>query len=227
MTAYELSKSIEYTLLKPITTQSMVERLCEEAKNYHFACVAVNSYWVPWCAAYLQGSGVGVCTGIGFPLGATATHIKVEETRLAIDQGANEIDVVINIGRAKEGKWDMIKEELDAVIAAAKPAAVAKVILETCYLSDAEKRAICMIATECGADYVKTSTGFGTAGANREDVKLMRSVVGDRAKVKASGGIKTLDDALAMLDAGAVRLGTSNAVVIMEEFEQWMKLKGI
>ena len=235
MTKEELAKSIEYTLLKPTVTGEMIVRLCGEARQYHFACVAVNLCWVPLCAKLLKGSGVSVCTGIGFPLGTTATAIKVEETRLAIAQGANEVDVVINIGRVKEGDWKYVQDELAAIAAVAKPAAVKsatakpdvvkpattlKVILETCYLTDAEKVEVCKAALACGADYVKTSTGFGTAGAKVEDVRLMRATVGSRMKVKASGGIKTLDDALALLDAGAVRLGTSSGVSIMEEFER-------
>ncbi len=252
MTKEELAKSIEYTLLKPTATSSMIAKLCEEARQYHFACVAVNLCWVPLCAELLKGSGVSVCTGIGFPLGTTATEIKVEETKLAIAQGANEVDVVINIGKAKEGDWKYVHDELAAIAAVAKsavrpatepaatlagaistavrpasaqrtvahPAAILKVILETCYLTDAEKVEVCKAALACGADYVKTSTGFGTAGAKVEDVRLMHATVGSRMKVKASGGIKTLDDALALLDAGAVRLGTSSGVSIMEEFER-------
>lgn len=227
MTKEELAKSIEYTLLKPTTTKRMILLLCEEARQYHFACVAVNLCWVPLCAELLKDSGVSVCTGIGFPLGTTATAIKVEETKLAIAQGANEVDVVINIGWAKDGDWVAVREELAAIAAVAKPAtksaiaqpaAILKVILETCYLTDAEKIEVCRVALACGADYVKTSTGFGTAGATVEDVRLMRAVVGLNMKVKASGGIKTLDDARALLDAGAARLGTSSGVSIMEEF---------
>jgi len=233
MTKEELAKSIEYTLLKPTATGAMIAKLCEEARQQRFACVAVNVCWVPLCAELLKGSGVSVCTGIGFPLGTTATAIKVEETRLAIAQGANEVDVVINIGKAKEGDWKYVRDELAAIAAAAEPAAAQpantesaaaqpaatlKVILETCYLTDAEKVEACKIALACGADYVKTSTGFGTAGAKVEDVRLMRATVGSRMKVKASGGIKTLGDALALLDAGAARLGTSSGVSIMEEF---------
>lgn len=220
MNKEELAKSIEYTLLKPTTTGAMIEKLCEEARQYHFACVAVNLCWVPLSAKLLKGSDVSVCTGIGFPLGTTATAIKVEETRLAIAQGAQEVDVVINIGKAKEGDWKYVQDELVAIAAVAKPAATMKVILETCYLTDYEKVEVCKAALACGADYVKTSTGFGTAGAKVEDVRLMRATVGSRMKVKASGGIKTLDDALALLNAGADRLGTSSGVSIMEEFAQ-------
>lgn len=223
MTKEELAKSIEYTLLKPTATAPMITKLCEEARQYHFACVAVNLCWVPLCARLLKGSGVSVCTGIGFPLGATATAIKVEEAKLAIAQGAREVDVVINIGKAKEGDWKAVQDELMAIAAVAKPLATMKVILETCYLTDAEKIEVCKAALACGADYVKTSTGFGAAGATIEDVKLMRSTLGTKMKVKASGGIKTLDDALALLEAGAARLGTSSGVSIMEEFARRAK----
>ena len=218
MTSEELAKSIEYTLLKPTATTGMIEQLCAEARQYYFACVAVNLCWVPLCAKLLKGSGVAVCTGIGFPLGTTATKIKVAETKLAIEQGASEIDMVINIGKAKEGDWKFVEDELAEVALVAKPAATMKVILETCYLTDIEKIKICESALACGADFVKTSTGFGTAGAKVEDIELMSRVVGSRMKVKAAGGIKTLDDALAMLGAGAVRLGTSSGITIMEDF---------
>jgi deoxyribose-phosphate aldolase len=222
-TIEELEKSIEYTLLKPTATKAMIEQLCEEAAQYRFASVAVNPFWVPLCSEKLKNSGVNVCTGIGFPLGANASDIKVAEAKLAVSQGAREVDVVVNIGKAKEGDWSTVKEDIAAVVSAVKPAAVVKVILEACYLTDGEKIAVCRAALESGADYVKTSTGFGPGGATVDDVRLMKSVVGDKMKTKAAGGIRTLDDALAMLAAGADRLGTSNGVTIMNEFRRRFK----
>jgi deoxyribose-phosphate aldolase len=218
ITIEKLAKSIEYTLLKPTTTRSMVEQLCDEAREYNFASVAVNPFWVPLCAEKLSGSSVAVCTGIGFPLGANATDTKVGEARLAIAQGAREVDVVINIGKAKEGDWRSVMEDISAVVSAAKPIATVKIILETCYLTDAEKIEACDSALRSGADYVKTSTGFGPQGATIEDVKLMKLTVGSQMKIKAAGGIKTLDDALMLLEAGADRIGTSNGVSIMKEY---------
>ncbi len=180
----------------------------------NFACVAVKSLLGSAVRHAFEGSGVSVCTGIGFPLGAHGYRNQVEEAKLAIAQGASEDDVVINIGKAKEGDWKAVQEELMAVAAVAKPLATMKVILETCYLTDAEKIEVCKAALACGADYVKTSTGFGTAGATIEDVKLMRSTVGTKMKVKASGGIKTLVDAICTASMPARHaLGTSNGVI--------------
>jgi len=218
-TIEEITQSIEYTLLKPTTTRTMIENLCEEAKYYKFASVAINPYWVPLSAKILKDSEVAVCTGIGFPLGANTTEIKAAEAKLAVQQGAKEIDLVINIGKAKEGDWAAVENDIAAIVQASRPAIV-KVIIEACYLTDEEKVLACKAALNCGADFVKTSTGFGTSGATIEDVKLMRATVGEAMRVKAAGGIRTLKDAIAMLDAGADRIGTSHGVAIVKEFEK-------
>ncbi len=223
ITIEELARSIEYTLLKPTVTKEMIELLCEEAKQYQFASVAVNPFWVSLCSKKLEGSEVAVCTGIGFPLGANTTEIKVEEAKRAVMQGAKEVDVVINIGKAKEGDWSAVREDIAAVVAAVKPAAVVKIILEACYLTDDEKIMASKAALESGADYVKTSTGFGSGGATIDDIRLMKSVVGNRMKIKAAGGIRRLDDAMAFLEAGADRIGTSNGVSIVNEFKRRFK----
>ncbi|GAB6277531.1 MAG: deoxyribose-phosphate aldolase [Rectinema sp.] len=223
ITIEELARSIEYTLLKPTVTKEMIELLCEEAKQYQFASVAVNPFWVSLCSKKLEGSEVAVCTGIGFPLGANTTEIKVEEAKRAVMQGAKEVDVVINIGKAKEGDWSVVREDIAAVVAAVKPAAVVKIILEACYLTDDEKIMASKAALESGADYVKTSTGFGSGGATIDDIRLMKSVVGNRMKIKAAGGIRRLDDAMAFLEAGADRIGTSNGVSIVNEFKRRFK----
>ncbi|SLM17961.1 Deoxyribose-phosphate aldolase [uncultured spirochete] len=223
ITIEELARSIEYTLLKPTVTKEMIELLCEEAKQYQFASVAVNPFWVSLCSKKLEGSEVAVCTGIGFPLGANTTEIKVVEAKRAVMQGAKEVDVVINIGKAKEGDWSVVREDIAAVVAAVKPAAVVKIILEACYLTDDEKIMASKAALESGADYVKTSTGFGSGGATIDDIRLMKSVVGNRMKIKAAGGIRRLDDAMAFLEAGADRIGTSNGVSIVNEFKRRFK----
>ncbi len=223
ITIEELARSIEYTLLKPTVTKEMIELLCEEAKQYQFASVAVNPFWVSLCSKKLEGSEVVVCTGIGFPLGANTTEIKAAEAKRAVMQGAKEVDVVINIGKAKEGDWSAVREDIAAVVAAVKPAAVVKIILEACYLTDDEKIMASKAALESGADYVKTSTGFGSGGATIDDIRLMKSVVGNRMKIKAAGGIRRLDDAMAFLEAGADRIGTSNGVSIVNEFKRRFK----
>ncbi|MEN6318031.1 MAG: deoxyribose-phosphate aldolase [Rectinema sp.] len=223
ITIEELARSIEYTLLKPTVTKEMIELLCEEAKQYQFASVAVNPFWVSLCSKKLEGSEVAVCTGIGFPLGANTTEIKAAEAKRAVMQGAKEVDVVINIGKAKEGDWSAVREDIAAVVAAVKPAAVVKIILEACYLTDDEKIMASKAALESGADYVKTSTGFGSGGATIDDIRLMKSVVGNRMKIKAAGGIRRLDDAMAFLEAGADRIGTSNGVSIVNEFKRRFK----
>lgn len=212
-----LARKIEYTLLKPTVTQQMIEVLCDEALQYGFACVAVNPYWVSLCAQRLKSSTVGICTGIGFPLGASTTSNKITEAQEALLEGATDIDVVINIGRAKEGNWRMVTDELARVVRAIKPKGIAKIIIEACYLTEEEKIAACHAALESGADYVKTSTGFGTAGATPEDVALIYREVHGRARIKAAGGIKTLEDALTLINAGADRIGTSSGVSIIQQ----------
>lgn len=213
-TSAEIAKTIDHTLLKATATEKAVREICSEARAYGFATVCVNPCWVPVCAEELAGSGVGVCTVIGFPLGANTSAVKAEEARIAVSQGASEIDMVINLGRAKAGDWKAVQEDIRAVVKASGSAPV-KVILETCYLSDEEKVAACKASAAAGAKFVKTSTGFGTGGATVEDVALMKRTVGDALRVKASGGIRTRSDALAVLQAGADRIGASAGIAIV------------
>ena len=211
----QMAKTIDHTLLKATATKEQITKLCEEAKKFNFASVCINSSYVPLCAKLLKGSGVEVCTVIGFPLGACTTATKVFETKDAVQKGADEVDMVINVGLLKSGDFDAVYEDIKAVVDAAS-GKTTKVIIETCYLTDEEKRKACELAKKAGATFVKTSTGFGTGGATVEDVKLMRSVVGKEMKVKASGGIRSTEDAIKMLEAGADRLGTSAGIAIME-----------
>ena len=216
-----LAKTIDHTLLKAIGTADQVRELCIEAKKYGFASVCVNPTWVPLCARELSGSDVMVCTVIGFPLGANSSEIKASEAKLAVAQGAKEVDMVINLGLAKAGDWKGVEEDIRSVVAAAAPAkSTVKVIIETCYLTDAEKVKACEAAMRAGANFVKTSTGFGTGGATPEDVRLMKKTVGDKLKVKASGGIRSYHDAILMLDAGADRIGASSGVAIVSELPE-------
>ena len=208
-----LAKYIDHTILKAPAAQSDIERLCKEAAQYGFASVCVNPFWVPFCVKLLKGGGVAVCTVVGFPLGANTTAAKVFETESAVKQGAGEIDMVINIGALKSGMFDAVEEDIKAVRAASKNK-ILKVIIETSYLTDEEKIKVCKISAACGADFVKTSTGFSDKGATVQDVRLMARA--GAVKVKASGGIKTKEDALKMIDAGAVRIGTSSGIQIVE-----------
>lgn len=207
---------IDHTILAPQATKEDVERLCKEAMEYGFHSVCVNSSFVYYCARLLKDSGVAVCTVIGFPLGAMSTAGKTAEAEQAIRDGASELDMVIHIGMIKSGDWEYVKQDISSVVEAAKGRAIVKVILETCLLTDDEKVKACRICKECGADFVKTSTGFSKGGATIEDVALMRRTVGSGMGVKASGGIRSLEDAQAMVEAGAVRLGTSSGVAIMQ-----------
>jgi deoxyribose-phosphate aldolase len=208
---------IDHTSLKPEATEADVRQLCAEAKQYGFATVCVNPHWVKLAAVELAGTEVRVCTVVGFPLGANATETKVFETILAIEQGAREIDMVINIGELKSGNGAFVGGDIRAVAEAAHSRGViVKVILETALLDDAEKTAACRLAQLAGADFVKTSTGFGPGGATAEDVALMRRAVGTQMGVKASGGIRTLEDLKKMVAAGASRIGASAGVRIAE-----------
>ena len=207
-----LASYIDHTLLKPTAVKADILRLCEEAKQYHFASVCVNPCWVALCADVLKGTGVKVCTVIGFPLGANTSEIKAQEAALAIKQGAEEVDMVINIGALKEGNTDYVYNDILAVRKASQ-GKVLKVIIETSYLTDEEKKTVCRLAAKAGADFVKTSTGFSSAGATAEDVKLMKESSG--IKVKASGGVRTKEDALKMIEAGASRLGASAGIKIV------------
>ncbi len=215
--APSIAKLIDHTLLRPEATREGILQLCSEARDYNFASVCVNAYWVPLAASQLEGSQVKVCTVVGFPLGATSTAAKVGETEAALRAGAQEIDMVQNIG-ALLGDDDRAVEEEIALVAAAshRAGAIVKVILETALLSDDQKIVACRLAQMAGADFVKTSTGFGPSGATVQDVELMRRTVGPTMGVKASGGIRTLDDALKMLAAGATRIGASASVKIVE-----------
>ena len=207
-----LASYIDHTLLKPVATKADILKLCEEAKQYHFASVCVNPCWVSLCAEVLKGTGVNVCTVIGFPLGANTSEIKAQEAALAIKQGATEVDMVINIGALKEGNTDYVYQDILAVRKASE-GKILKVIIETSYLTDEEKKTVCKLAAKAGADFVKTSTGFSNAGATAEDVKLMKEASG--IKVKASGGVRTREDALKMIEAGASRLGASAGIKIV------------
>jgi len=219
-TAAEIAATIDHTLLKATATEKAIRDLCAEARRYSFASVCVNPCWVPLCAKELAGSKVAVCTVIGFPLGANSSQIKADEAKLAVSQGAREVDMVINIGKAKAGDWAGVQDDIKAVVAVSAPTATVKVIIETCYLTNEEKIQACKAAMAAGANFVKTSTGFGTGGATIEDVKLMKATIGPALKVKASGGIRTRADALAMLDAGADRIGASAGVTIVSESEE-------
>ena len=220
----QLAGMIDHTFLKPFGTAENIEKLCAEARKYEFAMVAINPAEVETCVKLLEGSPVRVGAAIGFPLGQTTTECKAFETRDAIAKGATEIDTVITVRALQKGRLDIVKKEIEEMVAICRPAGViCKVILETCYLSDAEKETVCRIAKEAGVDFVKTSTGFGTAGATVEDVALMRRVVGPEIGVKAAGGIRDLDTALAMIKAGATRIGTSSGVTIVEAYKSAIK----
>ena len=212
----ELAKYIDHTLLRTDARRGDVEKLVEEAKAHRFASVCVSPIWVAFASQALRGSGVKTCTVIGFPQGATPSTVKAFETKQAIADGAEEVDMVIAVGRLKDGDDAYVKADIEAVVAAAKGKALTKVIIETCLLTDEEKRRACRLAKEAGADFVKTSTGFSVGGATAADVKLMRESVGEGVGVKASGGVRSRADAEAMLAAGATRLGTSSGVQIVE-----------
>ena len=212
-----LAKYIDHTLLKPDATQQEIAQLSFEAKKYGFASVCVNPTWVSLCAQLLQGSPVKVCTVIGFPLGATSSETKAFETETAIRQGATEIDMVINIGALKARDLETVARDIRGVVNAAHAHGIlVKVIIETALLTDEEKTIACLISKEAGADYVKTSTGFSGGGATIQDVALMRRTVGPQMGVKASGGVRTFEDAENMIKAGATRIGASAGVKIIQ-----------
>ncbi len=211
-----IASYIDHTLLKPEATKSQVEVLCQEAAKYEFASVCVNPTWVAFAAEHLKDSPVKVCTVIGFPLGASTADTKAFETKDAIAKGATEIDMVLNVGALKSGLTEDVKADIEAVVQAAKGKAIVKVILETCLLTKDEIVLASQLSKEAGADFVKTSTGFSTGGATAEDVKLMKETVGADLEVKASGGIRSLEDFNKMVEAGATRIGASSGVLIME-----------
>ena len=213
---WDLAPLIDHTLLKPEATGVQVEVLCAEALKYGFVSVCINPMWVPLAASLLKGSPVRTCTVVGFPIGASSLRAKAHEAELAVREGAREVDMVLAIGAAKGGDWTAVRRDLEGLRAAVPAPTVLKVILETCLLTDGEKEQASILALEAGLDFVKTSTGFSTGGATEADVALMRRVVGTGMGVKASGGIRTYEGALAMVLAGATRLGLSASVAVVQ-----------
>lgn len=209
-----LAKYIDHTILKPNATKEEVEVVCNEAKQYEFASVCVNQYYTKYVSGQLDGSGVKVCTVVGFPLGAVSKEVKAFETSKAIEDGAEEIDMVINVGALKDKEYEIVLDDIKAVVAASGDKLV-KVIIETCLLSDEEKVKACELAVEAGANFVKTSTGFSTGGATVADVSLMKNTVGNRALVKASGGVRGYETAVEVIEAGADRIGASSGIAIV------------
>ncbi|MFC3882974.1 deoxyribose-phosphate aldolase [Bacillus songklensis] len=210
-----IAKMIDHTVLKADTKKEQIVSICQEAKEYGFASVCVNPTWVELSAELLKGTDVKVCTVIGFPLGANTPETKAFETKDAIEKGATEVDMVINIGALKDKNDELVERDIRAVVEAAKGKALTKVIIETCLLTEEEKVRACELAVKAGADYVKTSTGFSTGGATVEDVALMRKTVGPDLGVKASGGVRDAQGAKEMIDAGATRIGASSGVAIV------------
>lgn len=219
MNRKDLASMMDHTLLKAVATPDQIQKICDEAKSIGAASVCVNPCNVKQVKDALSESDVKVCTVIGFPLGANTTEVKVFETKDAVRNGAQEVDMVINIGALLSGNTDAVYQDIKAVVDAANGATV-KVIIETCYLNDEQKRQACEAALKAGADFVKTSTGFGTGGANAHDVALMRKTVGERMKVKASGGIHNYDEAMSVVEASADRLGVSASLAILQGAEE-------
>lgn len=209
-----IASMIDHTILKPEASRKKVQKICEEAVENNFASVCINPCNVAMCAVLLKGSGIKVCTVIGFPLGASTSCVKVFEALDAIKNGAHEVDMVINIGRLKDKDYDYVREDIKGVVEAAKGKALVKVIIETCLLTDDEKIISCKIAKEAGADFVKTSTGFSTGGASVSDIKLMRETIGSAMGIKAAGGIHSYEDVVGLVEAGATRIGASASIVI-------------
>ena len=219
MNKQQLAGMIDHTILKANASEAEVRKVCEEALEYGFASVCINPANISLASEMLKGSKVKVCTVIGFPLGANTSAVKAFETDDAIKNGAQEVDMVINIGKLKDKDYEYVKNDIKAVVDASKGRALSKVIIETCLLTDEEKVKACELAKEAGADYVKTSTGFSTGGATPEDIKLMRETVGPEMGVKASGGVRTYEDAMAVLENGATRIGASASIAIVEKAE--------
>jgi deoxyribose-phosphate aldolase len=218
MNRKEVARLIDHTLLRPQATPAQVEQLCDQARRYGFVSVCINPVYVGLAADKLEGSDVAVCTVVGFPLGATTTSIKVREAQQAMTDGATEIDMVIHVGALKAGDHQAVQEDIAAVSTAChEGGALLKVIIEAVLLSDEEKVAACLLAQAAGADFVKTSTGFAGGGATVEDVRLMRQTVGPQMGIKAAGGVRSYADVLAMVDAGATRIGASAGVEIVEQ----------
>ncbi|HHZ7164069.1 TPA: deoxyribose-phosphate aldolase [Enterococcus faecalis] len=211
----ELNRMIDHTILKPEATEAAVQKIIDEAKEYNFFSVCINPCWVAFASEQLADTDVAVCTVIGFPLGANTPEVKAYEAADAIKNGANEVDMVINIGALKSQQYDHVRQDIQGVVDSAKGKALVKVIIETALLTDEEKVKACELAKEAGADFVKTSTGFSTGGAKVADIRLMRETVGPDMGVKASGGVHNAEEALAMIEAGATRIGASTGVAIV------------
>jgi len=212
-----IAQMIDHSLLKPDATKEEIRNLCEEGKKYGFVSVCVNPVWVSFCSDLLKGSSVRICTVSGFPLGANKPEVKAKEAETAIKEGAFEIDMVANIGALKSGDFKLVEEDIKAVRSAIGKEKILKVIIETAILTNEEKIKATQIIMACGADFVKTSTGFGYPGATVEDVRLLKKVVGDKIRIKASGGIRDYETALKLIEAGASRIGTSSGVKIVEQ----------
>ncbi len=213
----QLNRYIDHTMLKANATRADIEKLCQEAKQHEFASVCVNTCFVPLAAELLEGSEVKVCCVVGFPLGAMSTPAKAFEAQWAVEHGAQEVDMVLNVGAMISGEEEIVLRDIEAVVQAAHPKAIVKVILENCLLNDEQKIRACKLCVQAGAEFVKTSTGFSNGGATVEDVALMKRAVDGRAKVKAAGGIRTRQQALAMIEAGADRIGASAGIAICTE----------
>lgn len=216
MEVNNLSKYIDHTLLKADATEEQIRNTCREARKYNTASVCVNTSRIPVVVEELAGTDIKACCVVGFPLGAMLPAAKAAEAAFAIEAGAEEVDMVINIGKAKDGLWDYVQKDIEAVAAVCSGKALLKVIIETCLLTDDEKVKACLAAKAAGADFVKTSTGFSTGGATVNDVRLMRKTVGSEMGVKASGGVRTKEAALSMIEAGATRIGASSSKSILE-----------
>lgn len=213
----QLNRYIDHTMLKADATRADIEKLCQEAKQHEFASVCINTCFVPLAAELLRGSEVKVCCVVGFPLGAMSTPAKAFEAQWAVEHGAQEVDMVLNVGAMISGEEEIVLRDIEAVVQAAHPKAIVKVILENCLLNDEQKIRACKLCVQAGAEFVKTSTGFSNGGATVEDVALMKRAVDGRAKVKAAGGIRTRQQALAMIEAGADRIGASAGIAICTE----------
>ena len=213
------TKLFDHTILKADATEAQVAKICDEALAHNFASVCVNQYYTKFVAEKLKGSDVKVCTVVDFPLGMSDTRVKAFETRAAIEDGAQEVDMVINVGALKDGKYDFVRSDIQTLKEVCGKDIVLKVIIETCFLTDDEKIRMCDIVTSAGADYIKTSTGFGTAGATFDDIKLFSEHIGEGVKMKAAGGISSLDDAERFLELGADRLGTSRVVKLIKAMD--------
>ncbi len=212
-----IAQMIDHSLLKPEVTRQQIRKVCEEGREYSFAAVCINPVWVSLCVNLVKGSSVRICTVSGFPLGASRPKVKAKEAEVAIREGADEIDMVANIGALRSGDLQLVEEDIKAVRNAIRNEKILKVIIETAVLSDEEKIKVTEIIMDCGADFVKTSTGFGYPGATVQDVRLLKKVVGERIRIKASGGIRDYATALKLIQAGASRIGTSSGVQILQQ----------